>query len=187
VRLDGVELRDASLRELRAQIGVVTQETQLFDRTIAENIGYGRQGSSRHEIEEAARRSRVTDFTDLMPDGLETVVGDRGMRLSGGQRQRVALARAMLRDPAILILDEATSAVDAHSEQLIHETLRDFTDGRTTLIVTHAMTTTLVELVTHVLVMEQGRAIAFGPHADVLATCPAYQRLFGAQSHRRAA
>ena len=99
----------------------------------------------------------------------------------------VALARALLRDPAILILDEATSAVDAHSEQLIHETLREFSVGRTTLIVTHAMTTTLVELVSHVLVMDHGRVIAFGRHADVLATCPAYQRLFDAQSHRRAA
>ena len=187
VRIDGVDLREADVRELRSQIGVVTQETLLFDRTIADNIAYGRIGASRREIEEAARRARVTDFARQMPDGLETGVGDRGQRLSGGQRQRVALARAMLREPTILILDEATSAVDAHSEQLIHETLREFAGGRTTLIVTHAMTTTLVELVTHVLVMEQGRAIAFGAHADVLATCPAYQRLFGAQSHRRAA
>ena len=187
VRLDGVDLREADLRELRAQMGVVTQETLLFDRTIAENIAYGCAGASRPEIEEAARRARVTDFARQLPDGLETHVGDRGQRLSGGQRQRVALARALLRDPAILILDEATSAVDAHSEQLIHETLREFSVGRTTLIVTHAMTTTLVELVSHVLVMDHGRVIAFGRHADVLATCPAYQRLFDAQSHRRAA
>ena len=187
VRIDGVDLRETDLRELRAQIGVVTQETLLFDRTIADNIAYGRAGASRDEIEEAARRARVIDFARQMPDGLETGVGDRGQRLSGGQRQRVALARAMLREPTILILDEATSAVDAHSEQLIHETLREFSGGRTTLIVTHAMTTTLVELVTHVLVMERGRAVAFGRQADVLATCPAYQRLLGAQSHRRAA
>ena len=187
VRIDGIDVRGADVRELRSQIGVVTQETLLFDRTIAENIAYGRDGASRGEVEEAARRARVIDFARQMPDGLETGVGDRGQRLSGGQRQRVALARALLREPAILILDEATSAVDAHSEQLIHETLREFSAGRTTLIVTHAMTTTLVELVTHVLVMERGRAIAFGPHAEVLATCPAYQRLFGAQSHRRAA
>ena len=187
VRIDGVDVREADVRELRSQIGVVTQETLLFDRSIADNIAYGRTGASRSEVEEAARRARVADFAQQMPDGLETGVGDRGQRLSGGQRQRVALARAMLREPAILILDEATSAIDVHSEQLIHETLREFASGRTTLIVTHAMTTTLVELVTHVLVMEQGRAIAFGPHADVLATCPAYQRLFGAQAHRRAA
>ena len=187
VRIDGVDLREADLRELRAQIGVVTQETLLFDRTIAENIAYGRAGASRGEMEEAARRARVTDFARQMPDGLETSVGDRGQRLSGGQRQRVALARAMLREPTILILDEATSAVDAHSEQLIHETLREFAAGRTTLIVTHAMTTTLVDLVSHVLVLEQGRAIAFGSHGEVLATCPAYQRLFGAQAHHRAA
>ncbi len=187
VRIDGVDLREADLRELRAQIGVVTQETLLFDRTIADNIAYGRTGASRGEIEEAARRARVTEFARQMPDGLETGVGDHGQRLSGGQRQRVALARALLREPTVLILDEATSAIDAHSEQLIHETLREFAGGRTTLIVTHAMTTTLVELVSHVLVMQQGRAIAFGPHAEVLATCPAYQRLFGAQAHHRAA
>ena len=187
VRLDGVDLRQTDLRELRSQIGVVTQETLLFDRTIAENIAYGRAGTSRTEIEAAARRARVIDFARQLPDGLETQVGDRGHRLSGGQRQRVALARAFIRDPAVLILDEATSAVDAHSEQLIHESLREFSVGRTTLIVTHAMTTTLVELVSHVLVMDHGRAIAFGRHADVLATCPVYQRLFNAQSHRRAA
>ena len=187
VRLDGVDLCEAGLRDLRSQIGVVTQETFLFDRTIADNIAYGRAGASRAEIEEAAKHARVTDFARQLPDGLETHVGDRGHRLSGGQRQRVALARALLRNPAILILDEATSAVDTHSEQLIHETLREFSVGRTTLIVTHAMTTTLVELVSHVLVMDHGRAIAFGRHAEVLATCPVYQRLFDAQSHRRAA
>ena len=185
--MDGVDLREADLRDLRSQIGVVTQETFLFDRTIADNIAYGRAGASRTEIEEAAKRARVTEFARQLPDGLETHVGDRGHRLSGGQRQRVALARALLRNPAILILDEATSAVDAHSEQLIHETLREFSVGRTTLIVTHAMTTTLVELVSHVLVMDHGRVIAFGHHAEVLATCPVYQRLFEAQSHRRAA
>ncbi len=187
VRIDGVDLREVDLRGWRSQIGVVTQETLLFDRTIAENIAYGRTGAAPGEVAEAARRARVIDFARQMPDGLNTGVGDRGQRLSGGQRQRVALARALVREPTLLILDEATSAVDAHSEQLIHETLRDFAAGRTTLIVTHALTATLVELVTHVLVMERGRAIAFGRHAEVLATCPAYQRLFGAQSHRRAA
>jgi ATP-binding cassette, subfamily B, bacterial MsbA len=187
VRIDGVDVREANVRALRTQLGVVTQETLLFDRTIAENIAYGRAGATRAEIEAAAKRARVTDFARQLPDGLETHVGDRGQRLSGGQRQRVALARALLRDPAILILDEATSAVDAQSEQLIHETLREFAAGRTTLIVTHAMTTTLVEIVTHVLVMDHGRVIAFGPHSEVLSTCPAYQRLFDAQAHRRAA
>lgn len=187
VRIDGVDIQTIDPRLLRSQMAVVTQETLLFDRTIVENIAYGCESASREEIESAARRAHVLDFAKQMPDRLDTVVGDRGHRLSGGQRQRVALARAILRDPAILILDEATSAVDVQSEQLIHESLRDLACHRTTLIVTHALTSQLLNVISHVLVMESGRVIAFGRHEDVLATCPAYQRLMDAQSHRRAA
>ncbi|MEI8380218.1 MAG: ABC transporter ATP-binding protein [Planctomycetota bacterium] len=187
VRIDGVDVAQADPRELRRQIAVVTQDTQLFDMSIEDNIRYGHPGASPDEIEEAARRAHVLSFVQQLPDGVKTSVGDRGHRLSGGQRQRVALARAIVRDPAILILDEATSAVDVQSEQLIFESLADLARGRTTFIVTHAMTPVLLEQVTHVLVMEQGRAIAFGPHSAVLATCPAYQRLYDAQVRRRAA
>lgn len=186
VRIDGVDVAQSDPRELRRQIAVVTQDTQLFDMSIEDNIRYGHPGALPGEIEEAARRAHVLSFVQQLPDGLKTSVGDRGHRLSGGQRQRVALARAIVRDPAILILDEATSAVDVQSEQLIFESLADLARGRTTFIVTHAMTPTLLEQVTHVLVMEQGRAIAFGPHSTVLATCPAYQRLYDAQVRRRA-
>jgi ABC-type multidrug transport system fused ATPase/permease subunit len=139
------------------------------------------------EVEDAARRAHVMSFVKQMPDGLRTGVGYRGQRLSGGQRQRVALARVILRDPSILILDEATSAVDVQSENLIHSTLGELTQNRTTLIVTHAMTPALVDHITHVLVMEQGQIVAFGPHLEVLATCPAYQSLFDAQVRRRVA
>lgn len=187
VRIDGVDVSQADPRELRRQIAVVTQDTQLFDMSIEENIRYGQPDASAGEIEEAARRAHVLSFVQQLPEGLKTSVGDRGHRLSGGQRQRVALARAILRDPAILILDEATSAVDVQSEQLIFESLADLARGRTTFIVTHGMTPVLLEQVTHVLVMEQGRAIAFGPHSALLATCPAYQRLYDAQVRRRAA
>ncbi len=187
VRIDGVDVAQADPRELRRQIAVVTQDTQLFDMSIEDNIRYGHPGALPGEIEEAARRAHVLSFVQQLPDGLKTSVGDRGHRLSGGQRQRVALARAIVRDPAILILDEATSAVDVQSEQLIFESLADLARGRTTFIVTHAMTPVLLEQVTHVLVMEEGRAIAFGPHSAVLATCPAYQRLYDAQVRRRAA
>lgn len=187
VRIDGVDVSQADPRELRRQIAVVTQDTQLFDMSIEENIRYGQPDALAGEIEEAARRAHVLSFVQQLPEGLKTSVGDRGHRLSGGQRQRVALARAILRDPAILILDEATSAVDVQSEQLIFESLADLARGRTTFIVTHGMTPVLLEQVTHVLVMEQGRAIAFGPHTVLLATCPAYQRLYDAQVRRRAA
>ncbi len=187
VRIDGVDISRVDPRDLRRQIGIVTQDTQLFDTSIEENIRYGFQAATDEAVNEAARRAHVLTFVDQMPDGLKTGVGDRGHRLSGGQRQRLALARAIVRDPAILILDEATSAVDAQSEHLIHGSLADLARGRTTFIVTHAMTPVLLEHISHVMIMEQGRLIAFGPHDTVLATCPAYQRLFNAHTRRRVA
>jgi len=187
VRIDGVDVSHVDPRHLRRQIGLVTQDTQLFDTTIEENIRYGWTGATDAEVLDAARRAHVLSFVKQMPDGLRTGVGDRGHRLSGGQRQRVALARAILRNPSILILDEATSAVDMQSEQLIHESLADLTRGRTTLIVTHTMTPALIENITHVLVMDQSQVVAFGAPDEVARTCPAYQRLFEAQSRRRAA
>lgn len=187
VRIDGIDISRVSPRELRQQIAIVTQDTLLFDATIEENIRYGYPQATSEQLIDAARRAQLLSFVQQLPDGLQTGVGDRGHRLSGGQRQRVALARAILRNPAILILDEATSAVDAQSEQLIHGALEDLARGRTTLIVTHAMTAALLEHVTQVLVMEQGRIVAFGPHEAVLKTCPAYQRLYDAQVRRRVA
>ena len=186
IKIDGVDIRDADLSQLRRQIAVVTQETQLFDWSIAENVRYGKPDASDEEIETAAEMACVTDFVAVMPDRFATEIGDKGNRLSGGQRQRIALARAIVRDPAILILDEATSAIDTHSEQCIHQTLRQFARERTTLIVTHAMTSSLLAFVTHVMVMDQGRLIAFGSHEAVLKTCPLYQRLFDAQTIKRA-
>lgn len=187
VRIDGVDVRDLPLRELRCQIGWVPQEPMLFDGTIAENIAHGLRGASREAIEEVARRAHVTSFCADWPQGLDTSIGEKGSRLSGGQRQRVALARAMLRDPAILVLDEATSAIDARSEQLIHETLREFSRGRTTLVITHAITAQLLEFVTRIVVLDRGQLIAAGRHESLLAICPAYAALFAAQTARRAA
>lgn len=187
VRIDGVDISRVNPRDLRRQIGIVTQDTQLFDTSIEDNIRYGNQAATDDAIVDAARRAHVLTFVDQMPDGLKTSVGDRGHRLSGGQRQRLALARAIVRDPAILILDEATSAVDAQSEHLIHGSLADLARGRTTFIVTHGMTPILLEHISHVMIMEHGRVIAFGPHDAVLATCPAYQRLFDAHTRRRVA
>lgn len=186
VRIDGVNLSEADIVQLREQIGVVTQETLLFDWSIAENIRYGKRDATDLELQMAAEKSFVADFVAQLPEGFATQIGDKGHRLSGGQRQRIALARAILRNPAILILDEATSAIDTQSEQCIHETLHTFARERTTFIVTHAMTPSLLGCISHVLVMDQGRVISFGPHELVLKTCPHYQRLFEAQTLKRA-
>ncbi|MGC1272745.1 MAG: ABC transporter ATP-binding protein [Planctomycetaceae bacterium] len=181
VLIDGVDIRDVSLRDLRGQIGVVTQETMLFDDTIYENIRYGKSDATPAEVEAAARRARVLDFVDELSEGLETRVGEKGRRLSGGQRQRVALARAILRDPAIFILDEATSAIDATSERLIHSALQEFCRDRTVFLITHAVTKTLLEFVTRIAVMDHGRLVACGPHQQVYETCPVYRKLYRSQ------
>lgn len=187
VLIDGVDLREQPLRGLRSHFGLVTQETLLFDRSILENIRLGKPGASDAEIDEASRLAHVTEFAARLPHGLETTAGERGGRLSGGQKQRIALARAILRDPPILILDEATSAIDAESELLIHQALREFSRGRTIFIITHAMSPALLELVTQVLVMDRGRLLAHGPHEAVLRTCPAYRDLYESQVRQRAA
>lgn len=187
VRVDGVDISRADPRKLREQIGIVTQDTLLFDASIEDNIRYGYPAATQAEILDAARRAHVLSFVQQMPDGMKTSVGDRGHRLSGGQRQRVALARAILRNPTILILDEATAAVDVQSEQLIHNSLSDLAQDRTTLIVTHALTPVLLEQISHVLVMESGRIVAFGSHEIVLKTCPLYERMFEAHARRRVA
>ena len=187
VLLNDVDICDASLEELRSRIGVVTQETLLFDDTIYENIRYGRPEATRDEIEEAARRAHVTAFVKDLPDGFQTRLGERGGALSGGQRQRIAVARAMLRDPEILILDEATSAIDAQSELLIHQTLMEFVKGRTTFIITHSVTNSVLELATRMVVMERGRLIAAGPHSELIENCPEYRRLYLVQANQHAA
>ncbi len=186
VRIDGIDLTEVDPSILRGQIGVVTQETLLFDWSIAENIRYGKPNATEFEIQRAADQAHVTDFLTQLPDGFSTQIGDKGHRLSGGQRQRVALARALLRNPAILILDEATSAIDTQSEQYIHQALLESAGNRTTFIVTHAMTPSLLNCVTHVLVMDSGQATGFGSHETLLKTSPLYQRLFAAQRRKRA-
>ena len=187
VRLDGRTLQEISLTSLRSQIGWVPQESLLFDQTLAENIAFGSPQATRAQIEAAAQRARVMDFAATWPQGLDTPVGEKGQRLSGGQRQRVALARAMLRDPAILVLDEATSAIDTQSERLIYEALAAFVPNRTTFIITHSMPTTLQKLVTRIVVMADGEILATGTHAELLRLCPEYARLAEAQKSRIAA
>lgn len=174
VRMDSVDVREYRTYDLRSQIGFVTQETLLFNDTIFENIRYGNPNATQEQVEAAARQAHAESFIAQLPNGYQTVVGDKGSRLSGGQRQRIALARAIVRDPAILILDEATSAVDAQSEELIHGVLKDFARNRTVFIISHVLNRTFLDLVTRIVVMDEGRIVATGTHAELVKTCPLY-------------
>lgn len=176
VTLDGLDVREMRLRDLRGQIGLVTQETLLFDDTVYNNIRYGAPRARREAVVRAAEQAHAHRFIEeKLSDGYETVVGPGGNRLSGGQRQRIALARAILRDPPILILDEATSQIDLESEQLIHKVLEEFTRDRTTIIVTHRLST--LALADRVVVMEAGRILDHGAHDELLDRCEFYRRL----------
>jgi ATP-binding cassette subfamily B protein/subfamily B ATP-binding cassette protein MsbA len=174
--LDGVDLRDLRVRELRRQIGMVSQEAQLFDDTVLNNIRYGSPHATTDQVIEAAKRAHAHKFIESkLEQGYDTRVGTQGSRLSGGQRQRIALARAILRDPRILILDEATSQVDLESEQLIHGVLQNFIQGRTVIIITHRLST--LALADRVAVMNAGQLLDVGTHDQLLGRCDLYRRL----------
>ena len=174
ILVDGTDIRAVAVRSLRRQIGVVTQETVLFSGTIADNVSYGVRGASREAIEHACRRARAWPFIEER-GGLDAHVGEAGLTLSGGQRQRLAIARAILRDPAILILDEATSMIDAESEAEINDALADLRAGRTTMIVAHRLSTVLTA--DRIVVLDRGRVVGQGTHADLLERCAVYKRL----------
>jgi ATP-binding cassette subfamily B protein/subfamily B ATP-binding cassette protein MsbA len=176
VRLDGVDLRACRVRELRRKIGIVTQQTVLFDDTVMNNIRYGSLHATDEQVIAAAKKAHAHRFiVEKLDEGYDTIVGERGGRLSGGQRQRIALARAILRDPEILILDEATSQIDLESEQLIHQALREFTRGRTAILITHRLST--LTLADRILVMDAGRIADLGTHQELLGRCDIYRRL----------
>jgi len=167
VLIDGRDARGYPLLDLRSQMAIVPQDVLLFGGTIAENIAYGRPGASQAEVEDAARQANAHDFIAGFPDGYKTVVGERGVKLSGGQRQRVAIARAILRDPAVLILDEATSSLDSESESLVQQALDRLMRGRTSVIVAHRLST--VRGADRIYVIKDGRAVESGTHAELLA------------------
>jgi ATP-binding cassette subfamily B protein/subfamily B ATP-binding cassette protein MsbA len=176
VELDGIDIRQARLVDLRRQISMVTQEALLFDDTVYNNIRYGSPHATRDQVVEAARQAHAHRFIEQkLERGYDTVIGPGGGRLSGGQRQRLALARAMLRDPAILILDEATSQIDLESEQLIHKALERFVHNRTAILITHRLAT--LELADRILVMQSGGVCDLGTHAELLGRCDLYRRI----------
>ncbi|MBV8172535.1 MAG: ABC transporter ATP-binding protein [Candidatus Eremiobacteraeota bacterium] len=179
VAVDGQDVLGVRLSSLRRAIAIVPQDPQLFSDSIEENIRYGRLDATRAQVEEAARLANAHEFITKLPDGYETMVGSRGMRLSGGERQRIAIARAILRDPRILILDEATSSLDAHSEALIGEALDHLLVGRTTFIIAHRLST--IRRATVILVLADGRIVEHGTHEELLRRGGLYASLYERQ------
>lgn len=179
ILVDGVDLRDLKIKDLRSHLGWVSQETVLFEGTIEDNIRWGRPMASAEEVRAAAQMAHVLEFVDELPQGLKTPVGRFGRELSGGQRQRVGLARAILRNPSLILLDEPTSAIDAQSEEMIHDALARFLPGRTSLLVTHSLNERLLKVVDRIVVMDRSQVVAVGRHEDLLVACPLYRHLFG--------
>jgi ABC-type multidrug transport system fused ATPase/permease subunit len=179
VLLDGVDLRDVKLASLRPQVAFVFQETYLFSDTVAANIAYGRPNITAGEIEAAARLAQAHDFIEQMPRGYDTILSERGSSLSGGQKQRLAIARAILTNPRVLILDDATAAIDPETEQLIRRGMKFVMRGRTTFIIAHRIST--VKAADLVVVIEQGRVTQMGTHAKLMREDGHYQEIAAAQ------
>ena len=179
ITIDGHDLRDVSLASLRSQIGVVTQETVLFNDTLRNNIAYGQPGVSQQQVEAAATAALAHGFISKLPAGYETVIGEKGVRLSGGERQRIAIARALLKNAPILILDEATSALDSESEALVQSALQNLMAGRTVVVIAHRLST--VRRADRIVVLESGSITDVGSHEELMQKLGTYRRLYDLQ------
>jgi subfamily B ATP-binding cassette protein MsbA len=179
ITLDGVDLRDATVASLRGQLGIVTQETILFHDTVRSNIAYGMEGASETAVRAAAAAAHAAAFIERLPQGYDTVIGDRGVKLSGGERQRLAIARALLRNPPLLLLDEATSALDTESERLVQDALERLMRDRTVLVIAHRLST--VQHADRIIVMDAGRVVAQGTHDQLLEADGLYRKLYQLQ------
>jgi subfamily B ATP-binding cassette protein MsbA len=179
ITVDGVDLRELTVASLRARLGIVTQETILFHDSVRNNIAYGMTGAGEAAIEAAARAAHAHDFVSRLPQGYETVIGERGVKLSGGERQRLAIARALLKNPPLLLLDEATSSLDTESERLVQEALERLMRDRTVLVIAHRLST--VQDAHRIIVLESGRVVASGAHAELMEQDGLYRRLYNLQ------
>jgi subfamily B ATP-binding cassette protein MsbA len=179
ITIDGVDLRDYNLKTLRSNLGIVAQETMLFHDTVRANIAYGRPNTPQEAVEAAAQAANATEFISRMPEGYDTILGERATRLSGGQRQRIAIARAILRDPPILIFDEATSALDSESEQLVQGAIQRLLTGRTVFVIAHRLST--IRHADQILVLQDGRIVQRGRHEELLQEEGLYRHLYRLQ------
>ena len=179
ILIDGTDIRDFTINSLRSRIGIVTQDSILFNDTIRANIGYGMENASEEDIIEASKAANAWEFISEMDKGLDTIIGERGIKLSGGQKQRVSIARAILKNPPILILDEATSSLDTESEKLVQDAIDNLMENRTVLVIAHRLST-----ITHadnIIVLERAKIICQGNHGELLQTCPKYKTLYEIQ------
>ncbi len=179
IRIDGMDIREATFTSLRENIGLVPQDTMLFNASVRDNILYGRLDATEEEVIEAAKAANAIEFIEKLPQGFDTMVGERGNALSGGQRQRIAIARAILKNPSILILDEATSALDTESEKIVQEALERLMKGRTALVIAHRLST--IQHADHIVVLQQGSVVEEGTHDELLALQGLYSHLYTVQ------